>query len=89
MVMTIVVIKGALDLHVSAAERETATLSHLQMITAMQSKALAGSLWDYNVDNVTAILGGLAREKSFLHATVIDTKGNVVALDEGRNESSG
>ena len=77
-VMAIVIGKSAADLHTSAAERETATLYHLQMVTDMQSKALAGALWDFNVDHVTSILDGLAREKSFVHAAVVDAKGKLV-----------
>src|SRR3954471_10643702 len=82
--MGIVVSKSAFDLYTSSAERETATVYHLQMVTAMQSQALAGSLWDYNVAHVTTILDGLAQEKSFVHATVIDTKGKVVARDTAK-----
>jgi methyl-accepting chemotaxis protein len=78
-VMTIVIGKSAVDLHGSAAERETAMVYHLRMVTDMQSKALAGALWDYNVDHVKAMLDGLAREKSFVHAAVIDAKGRPVA----------
>ena len=77
-VMAIVIGKSAVDLHTSAAERETATLYHLQMVTDMESKALAGALWDFNVDHVTSILDGLAREKSFVHAAVVDGKGKLV-----------
>jgi methyl-accepting chemotaxis protein len=80
-VMAIVISKSTLDLFTSSAEREVATVYHLQMVTDMQSEALAGALWDYNVDHVTSILNGLAREKSFVHASVTDTKGKVIARD--------
>jgi methyl-accepting chemotaxis protein len=80
-VMAIVVSKSALDLYTNSTERETAAVYHLQMVTTMQSKALAGALWDYNVEHVTTILDGLAQEKSFVHGTVTDTKGKVVARD--------
>ncbi len=83
-VMAIVVSKSALDLYANSAERETSTVYHLQMVTAMQSKALAGALWDYNVDHVTSILDGLAQEKMFVHATVTDAKGSVVAQDTAK-----
>jgi hypothetical protein len=55
-VTAIVAGKSALDLYTNSAERETSTVYHLQMVTAMQSKALAGALWDYNVDHVTSIV---------------------------------
>lgn len=80
-VTAIVVGKGAFDLYNNSAERETSTAYHLQLVTAMQSKALAGALWDYNVDHVTSIVNGLAEEKTFVHATVTDAKGKVVARD--------
>ncbi len=78
-VTAIVVGKGAFDLYNNSAERETSTAYHLQLVIAMQSKALAGALWDYNVDHVTSIVNGLAEEKTFVHATVTDAKGKVVA----------
>jgi methyl-accepting chemotaxis protein len=79
-VVTFVVVgKSALDLHSGTVEREAAMVSHLQMVTAMQSKALAGPLWDYNVEQVRSILDGLGREKSFVQATVIGADGKVVA----------
>jgi methyl-accepting chemotaxis protein len=80
-VTAIVVGKSALDLYTNSAERETSTVYHLQMVTAMQSKALAGALWDYNVEHVTAIVDGLSRERTFVHASVTDAKGKVVARD--------
>ena len=78
-VMIIVIGKCAFDLYNNASEREAATVYHLQMVTDMQAKALAAPLWDYNVEQVASILGGLAREKSFIHATVTAANGKVVA----------
>jgi methyl-accepting chemotaxis protein len=78
-VTVIVVGKSAFDLYSSATEREAAATYHLQMVTDMQAKALASPLWDYNVEQVTAILNGLAREKSFVHASVVGSNGKLVA----------
>jgi methyl-accepting chemotaxis protein len=83
-VTAIVVGKSGLDLYANSAEREASTVYHLQMVTAMQSKALAGALWDYNVDHVTSIVDGLAQERTFVHATVTDAKGKVVARDTAK-----
>ena len=78
-VTCIVVGKSAFDLYSSAREREAAMAYHLHMVTDMQAKALANPLWDYNVEQVTAILAGLTREKSFIHASVAGTNGKTVA----------
>ena len=58
------------------------------MVTTMQAEALAGALWDYNVEHVATILKGLERERTFLHAAVIDAKGKVVAQDLGAGTSA-
>jgi methyl-accepting chemotaxis protein len=83
-VTAIVVGESALDLHANSAEREASMVYHLQLVTAMQSKALAGALWDYNVDHVTSIVDGLAQERTFVHAAVTDAKGQVVSRDTPR-----
>jgi len=71
--------KSAFDLYSGADERETAMAYHLQMVTAMQAEALASPLWDFNVEQVTAILAGLAREKSFVRGSVTGANGKLVA----------
>ena len=62
-VTAIAVGKGAFDLYTNTSEREAATAYHLHMVTSMAAKALARPLWDYNVEQVTSILAGLARER--------------------------
>ncbi len=74
-VTLIVIGKSAFDLQTNASEREAATLYHLEMVTTMQAKALSGPLWDFNTDQVTSILRGLARERTFLRATVTGANG--------------
>jgi methyl-accepting chemotaxis protein len=93
-VTCIVVGKGGFDLYTSAAEREASMAYHLNMVTSMQAKALGRPLWDYNVEQVTSILGGLAREKrTFLHGTVTGANGKPVAEETakapGTNGGSG
>ena len=61
---------------------------HLQMVTSMQAKALAGPLWDYNVEQVTSVLGGLTRERSFVHGTVTGADGKVIA-EAGADKATG
>jgi len=86
LVVTVIIVgKSTFDLYSSAAEREAAMAYHLQMVTDMQAKALAGPLWDYNVEQVTSILGGLTREKSFVHGTVTGANGKVVAEKDVTN----
>jgi len=84
----IVIGKSAFDLYSSAAEREAAMAYHLQMVTSMQAKALAGPLWDYNVEQVTSVLGGLTRERSFVHGTVTGADGKVIA-EAGADKATG
>jgi methyl-accepting chemotaxis protein len=86
-VTCIVVGKSAFDLYSSASEREAAMAYHLQMVTDMQARALASPLWDYNVEQVTGILTGLAREKAFLSASVVGTDGKTVAQNPAANGS--
>ncbi len=87
-VTCIVVGKSAFDLYSSATEREAASAYHLQMVTDMQAKALAGPLWDYNVEQVTAILNGLTRERSFIHASVVGSNGKTVAENPPANTAA-
>jgi methyl-accepting chemotaxis protein len=86
LVVTVIIIgKSAFDVYSSATEREAAMAHHLQMVTDMQAKALANPLWDYNVEQVTAILAGLTREKSFVHGTVTGANGKLVAEKDVTN----
>jgi methyl-accepting chemotaxis protein len=87
-VLCTVVGKSAFDLYNSAREREAATGYHLQLVTAMQAKALAAPLWDYNVEQITAVLGGLARERAFVHATVTGTNGKVAAENTAKRDAA-
>ena len=87
-VLCTVVGKSAFDLYNSAREREAATAYHLQLVTAMQAKALAAPLWDYNVEQITAVLGGLARERAFVHATVTGTNGKVAAENTAKRDAA-
>jgi methyl-accepting chemotaxis protein len=83
-VVSIVVGKGALDLYNGTAERETATINHFKEITTMQAEALARPLWDFNIEQVGAILASLARDKSFLHAAITGADGKLVAERGGQ-----
>lgn len=79
-VTAITVGKGAFDLYTSASDREAAMASHLHMVTSMEARALARPLWDYNVEQVTAILAGLAREEAtFVGGSVTSPNGKVIA----------
>jgi methyl-accepting chemotaxis protein len=88
-VTAIVVGKSAFDIYNSAAEREAVTAYHLQMVTSMQAKALAGPLWDFNVDQVASILGGLTRERSFVHGRVIGSNGKIVSETSAAGDANG
>jgi methyl-accepting chemotaxis protein len=87
-VTCIVVGKSAFDLYSSATEREAASAYHLQVVTDMQAKALAGPLWDYNVEQVTAILNSLTRERSFIHASLVGSNGKTVAENPPANTAA-
>ncbi len=89
LVTVISVGKSAFDLYAGAAERETALAYHLRMITEMQAEALASPLWDFNVEQVTAILSGLARETSFVRASVTGADGKLVAEYGAKSGASG
>ncbi len=81
-VTCIVVGKSAFDLYSSATEREATMAYHLQMVTDTQAEALAGPLWDFNVEQIASLLNGLAREKSFIHASVVGANGKTVAEND-------
>jgi methyl-accepting chemotaxis protein len=78
--------KGVLDLRASTQEREAAMADLLQLITTMNAKALAHPLWDFNTDEIGAILHGLEQERTFAHAVVVGTDGKMVA-EEGAPET--
>ena len=56
-VTAIVVGKSGLDLYANSAEREASTVYHLQMVTAMQSKALAGALCYAEFSSMVPVAG--------------------------------
>ena len=78
-VVSIMIGKAALDLIHTTAEREAAMAQHIELITQMQSQALVRPLWDFNVEQVSAILESLGRDPAFVRASVQDAKGNMVA----------
>ncbi len=51
----------------------------LQAITTMQGTALARPLWDFNLDQVKAILATLSEDGAFVHATVVGPGNETVA----------
>ncbi len=78
-VLSIVVGKSLLELRSHTTEREDATASRLATITKMQASALARPLWDFDLDQVKAILGTFRDEGDFVSATVVGVDGKTVA----------
>lgn len=79
-VLSIVIGKSLLELRSNAAEREEAMAARLSAITTMEAGALAGPLWDFNLNQANAILRTFDNDESaFLRATVVDVGGKVVA----------
>ena len=78
-VVSIVIGRAVLDLNRATAEREAAMAQHIETITRMQSQALVRPLWDFNVDQVSAILDSLGQDPAFIRASVQDADGDLVA----------
>jgi methyl-accepting chemotaxis protein len=78
-VVSLVAAKGLFDLQASAGERSGELSRHLNMITGMQALALAEPMWDFNVDQVSAILMSLEQEPTFVRAEAVGADGKTVA----------
>ncbi len=50
-----------------------------QLLSAIQANALAGPVWDFDSDQVDAILSALTKDPDFLSATMIDASGSLIA----------
>src|ERR1700712_46493 len=78
-VLSIVIGKSLIELRANASEREDAMAARLRSITIMQGSALAHPLWDFNLDQVKAILGTFDDESAFASALVFGVDDQVVA----------
>ncbi len=77
--VSIVGAKSLWDLRVNAAERHSAWSSRVLVLCRMQAEALGRPLWDFNLEQVSAILGSLERDSSFRLAQVSGLDGKVTA----------
>lgn len=85
-VILIVGVKSVFDLQVNAAEREHTMYSRLETVATMQGGALVRPLWDFDLEQVKAILNTVAEEPSFVSATVIGPDAKLIA--QRRNEAA-
>ncbi len=77
--VSIVGLKSIYDLGSSAAERESAWSSRVFVLSKMQAEALGRPLWNFNLEEVAAILSSLERDTSFRRAQVVENDGKVTA----------
>ena len=89
-VVSIVTGKSLVDLYSHASEREAGMASRLQAIATMQGSALARPLWDFNLDQVKAILNTLSEDAAFVRATVLSPDNKTLATrSTGKRDGGG
>jgi methyl-accepting chemotaxis protein len=68
---------------------EKALVDRARLLASLQSQALAVPIWNFNTEQVKAIVGALAEDPAFVSATVRDTSGTVIHELQGQDAAQG